>query len=172
MRRFGHPLLSPGPALPFEPQPGHCDRWLDPRLSPTLPAAGASGSGTGTARDLRPRAWRGAGWKPWGAFSRGACSEPGVCRGRERVSPFYALSWVGLILARPFSCFVLLRKNCAWLRHPSNFLARTFKIAPFRSPSGKCSESLRPLGLHSPWNSPGQNTGVRCVAFPFCRESS
>ena len=27
------------------------------------------------------------------------------------------------------------------------------------------SDSLRPLGLHSPWNSPGQNTGVCCVAF-------
>ena len=108
----------------------------------------------GSARDFRPLclpralpvpvqaqrkapAWRAVGWKPWGAFLRGACSEPGVCRGREGVSPFYFLSWVGLILARPLSCFVLLLKNCAWLRHPSNFLARTFKIAPFRSPSGK-----------------------------------
>ena len=24
------------------------------------------------------------------------------------------------------------------------------------------SDSLRPHGLHSPWNSPGQNTGVGC----------
>ena len=29
------------------------------------------------------------------------------------------------------------------------------------------SDSLQPHGLHSPWNSPGQNT-----AFPFSRESS
>ena len=32
------------------------------------------------------------------------------------------------------------------------------------------SDSLRPHGLYSPRNSPGQNTGV--VAFPFSRESS
>ena len=32
------------------------------------------------------------------------------------------------------------------------------------------SDSLRPHGLYSPWNSPGQNTGV--VAFPFSRGSS
>ena len=50
VRRFGHPLLLPGHALPLEPQRGHCDRRLGPRLSPTLPAAGASGSGTGTAQ--------------------------------------------------------------------------------------------------------------------------
>ena len=31
------------------------------------------------------------------------------------------------------------------------------------------SYSLRPHGLYSPWNSPGQNTGV---AFPFSRASS
>ena len=31
------------------------------------------------------------------------------------------------------------------------------------------SDSLRPYGLYSPWNSPGQNTGE---AFPFSRESS
>ena len=31
------------------------------------------------------------------------------------------------------------------------------------------SDSLRPHGLYSPWNSPGQNTGV---AFLFSRESS
>ena len=31
------------------------------------------------------------------------------------------------------------------------------------------SDSLRPHGLFSPWNSPGQNTGV---AFPFSRGSS
>ena len=31
------------------------------------------------------------------------------------------------------------------------------------------SDSLRPHGLYSPWNSPGQNTGV---AFPFSRGSS
>ena len=30
--------------------------------------------------------------------------------------------------------------------------------------------TLRPHGLYSPWNSPGQNTGV--VAFPFSRGSS
>ena len=30
--------------------------------------------------------------------------------------------------------------------------------------------SLQPHGLESPWNSPGQNTGV--VTFPFCRGSS
>ena len=30
------------------------------------------------------------------------------------------------------------------------------------------SDSLRPHGLYSPWNSPGQNTGV--VAFPFSRD--
>ena len=29
------------------------------------------------------------------------------------------------------------------------------------------SNSLRPHGLYSPWNSPGQNTGM--VAFPFSR---
>ena len=32
------------------------------------------------------------------------------------------------------------------------------------------SDSLRPHRLYSPWNSPGQNTGV--VAFPFSRRSS
>ena len=32
------------------------------------------------------------------------------------------------------------------------------------------SDSLRPHGLYSPWNSPGQNAGV--VAFPFSRGSS
>ena len=32
------------------------------------------------------------------------------------------------------------------------------------------SDSLRPQGLYSPWNSPGQNT--ECVAFPFSRGSS
>ena len=32
------------------------------------------------------------------------------------------------------------------------------------------SDSLRPRGLYSPWDSPGQNTGV--VAFPFSRGSS
>ena len=32
------------------------------------------------------------------------------------------------------------------------------------------SDSLQPHGLYSPWNSPGQNTGVG--AFPFCRGSS
>ena len=32
------------------------------------------------------------------------------------------------------------------------------------------SDSLRPHGLHSPWNSPGQDTGV--VAVPFSRGSS
>ena len=32
------------------------------------------------------------------------------------------------------------------------------------------SDSLWPHGLHSPWNSPGQNTGV--VAFPFSRGTS
>ena len=48
-----------------------------------------------------------------------------------------------------------------------------------RSKSGLCcccvshsvvSNSLRPHGLYSPWNSLGQNTGV--VAFPFSRGSS
>ena len=32
------------------------------------------------------------------------------------------------------------------------------------------SDSLRPHGLYSPWNSPGQNTGW--VAVPFSRGSS
>ena len=32
------------------------------------------------------------------------------------------------------------------------------------------SNILQPHGLYSPWNSPGQNTGM--VAFPFSRESS
>ena len=32
------------------------------------------------------------------------------------------------------------------------------------------SDSLQPHGLYSPWNSPGQNTGV--VAIPFFRGSS
>lgn len=37
--------------------------------------------------------WRGAGWKPWAAFSRGACSEP---RWAEGASPLACptLSWV------------------------------------------------------------------------------
>ena len=34
------------------------------------------------------------------------------------------------------------------------------------------SDSLWPQGLYSPWNSPGQNTGVGRVAFPFSRGSS
>ena len=28
------------------------------------------------------------------------------------------------------------------------------------------SDSLRPYGLHSPWNSPGQNIGVETVDLP------
>ena len=31
-------------------------------------------------------------------------------------------------------------------------------------------DSLRPHALYSPWNSPGQNTGVS--SFPFSREST
>ena len=27
------------------------------------------------------------------------------------------------------------------------------------------SDSLRPLGLHSPWNSPGKNTGMRSFSL-------
>ena len=34
------------------------------------------------------------------------------------------------------------------------------------------SDSLWPHGLYSPWNSPGQNSGVGRVAFPFSRGSS
>ena len=34
------------------------------------------------------------------------------------------------------------------------------------------SDSLRPHGLYSPWDSPGQDTGVGRVAFLFSRESS
>ena len=34
------------------------------------------------------------------------------------------------------------------------------------------SDSARPHGLCSPWNSPGQDTGVGRVAFPFSRGSS
>ena len=40
-----------------------------------------------------------------------------------------------------------------------------------KSESESCSvvfNSLQPHGLYSPWNSPGQNTGV--VAFPFSRD--
>ena len=33
------------------------------------------------------------------------------------------------------------------------------------------SHCLQPHGLYSPWNSPGQNTGVG-IAFPFSRASS
>ena len=43
----------------------------------------------------------------------------------------------------------------------------------YQSESESCSvvsDSLQPHGLHSPRNSPGQNTGV--VAFPFSRGSS
>ena len=31
------------------------------------------------------------------------------------------------------------------------------------------SDSLRPYGLYSPWNSPGQNTGVGSLAVTFSR---
>ena len=34
------------------------------------------------------------------------------------------------------------------------------------------SNSLQTHVLYSPWNSPGQNTGVEWVAFPFSRGSS
>ena len=34
------------------------------------------------------------------------------------------------------------------------------------------SDSLRPHGLYSPWNSPGQNRILERVAFPFSRGSS
>ena len=34
------------------------------------------------------------------------------------------------------------------------------------------SDSLRPRGLYSPWNSPGQNSGVGRVVVPFSRGSS
>ena len=34
------------------------------------------------------------------------------------------------------------------------------------------SDSLRPHGLCSPWNSPGQNTGVGISSIPFSRGSS
>ena len=43
----------------------------------------------------------------------------------------------------------------------------------YESKKESCSvvcDSLWPHGLYSPWNSPGQNTGV--VAFPFSRGSS
>ena len=47
-----------------------------------------------------------------------------------------------------------------------------FQIFP-EGLSGSCSvvfHSLRPHKLYSPWNSPGQNTGVG--SFPFSRGSS
>ena len=34
------------------------------------------------------------------------------------------------------------------------------------------SDSLQPHGLYSPWNPPGQNTGVGRVAFCFSRRFS
>ena len=38
-------------------------------------------------------------------------------------------------------------------------------VLPYSSESlSVVSDSLRPQGLHSPWNSPGRNTGVGCLS--------
>ena len=57
-----------------------------------------------------------------------------------------------------------------------NSLTVNFKISPFSSfyfwhlcyeseSSSVVSDSLRPHGLYSPWNSPGQNTGVSSLSL-------
>ena len=50
-----------------------------------------------------------------------------------------------------------------------NVWAHLFKTESEGESCSVLSDSLRPHGLYSPWNSRGQNTGV---AFPFSRRSS
>ena len=62
--------------------------------------------------------------------------------------------------------------------NPSSFSSKLAKWIPWRWMNSICkylffeseshsvmSNSLRPHGLHSPWNSPGQNTGVGSVSL-------
>ena len=75
----------------------------------------------------------------------------------------YFWSWYyGEILANHHRVTIMMEKKpdfCLW------------KSSVCESESSSVvSNSLRPHGLHSPWNSPGQNTGVG--SLPFSRGSS
>ena len=59
-----------------------------------------------------------------------------------------------------------LAKRVSWKYLPTAFLVLEVK---WSESSSVVSDSLWPHGLYSPWNSPGQNTGM---AFPFSRGSS
>ena len=69
--------------------------------------------------------------------------------------------------------------NCSWLEAPNRFRERESESYSV------LSYSLQPHGLYSPWNSPGQNTGVGSLfllqrifqtqesnpGLPHCRQS-
>ena len=57
----------------------------------------------------------------------------------------------------------------AWTRMVASSLPH-FYSNPHSEIRSVMSDSLQPRGLYSPWNSPGQNTGVG--AFSFSRGSS
>ena len=113
--------------------------------------------------------------------------------------PFYLryACWIILELqvnrktqAKAHSCYIFLpefqeplRWPCSWLLTAHNKAPNRFRESESESHS-VVSSSLQPHGLYSPWNSPGQNTGVSSLsllqrifptqgsnpALPHCRQ--
>ena len=53
--------------------------------------------------------------------------------------------------------------NCTWILYQLSHKGKPLKNSSLHVESESCSvmsDSLQPHGLHIPWNSPGQNTGV------------
>ena len=59
---------------------------------------------------------------------------------------------------------------CPWEFSRQEYQSGLPCFPPGDLPNSVVSDSLRPHRLYSPWNSPGQNTGVG--TFPFSRRSS
>ena len=94
------------------------------------------------------------------------------------LNPNETILHLGGVLSRLIRCI----KNCNacsrhWSTERTQFFSTTMLTTVCTTNASKWSEShsvmfncLWPHGLYSPWNSPGQKTGV--VAFPFSKESS
>ena len=97
------------------------------------------------------------------------CSAPGLCRVelvgrddvmRERLLISMKMTCSRIAKTRWWSVAVRSKVNLTTIKHSNTNM--------IHSESESCSvmfDSLQPHGLYSPWNSPGQNTGVGSLSF-------
>ena len=81
-------------------------------------------------------------------------------------SPYPAWLWEGEVFSVQGSA-IRVRRGTLWGRGLLSVVGQAWAVCcgPESESCSVVSDPLRPHGLYSPWNSPGQNTGVGCHAL-------